>query len=117
MATTGAGPLRPQRSGQILAKDYENDWYYAKLEPVLKQLAIDAPDAKYDKKSLASLIWQLLQFQEDYLGRTALPPKPYPKLPMSLFENFAADGPLHLIALKCAQASAAGAPARCCVAA
>lgn len=98
-----ASDAREQRFGHIQQKDYENEWYYSKLEPVLKQLQQDVPDAKYDKRSLATLIWQLLQFMEDYLGRTALPPKPFPKLPMSLFENFAPDGPLYIIASKCAQ--------------
>lgn len=35
------------------------------------------------------------------LGLQALPPKPFPKLPVKLLEDVSPDGPLHLIASHC----------------
>jgi hypothetical protein len=53
------------------------DWYYKKLEAVLRQLQQDIPDAKYDQKSLAQLIAHLEQFMEDALGINVSSSPPY----------------------------------------
>lgn len=49
------------------------DAYLRKLEPVLQQLQKDIPEAKYDKKGLAQLVAQLLQFMEVALGINVSP--------------------------------------------
>ena len=37
---------------------------------MLKQLNNEVPDAKYDKKTLAQLLWTMQQFMEDCMGKT-----------------------------------------------
>lgn len=44
------------------------DAYLRKLEPVVHQLQKDIPEARYDKRGLAQLVAQLLQFMEIALG-------------------------------------------------
>eukprot|EP00775_Hariotina_reticulata_P005697 gene5697-5935_t len=77
-----------------------NDEYYAKLEPLVKALHEEVPDAKYDAKTLAYNLVQILHFQEAALGKDAMPPRPAPKLPIKLLTDPAVGGALHAIALK-----------------
>ncbi|CAL8469788.1 g9330 [Coccomyxa elongata] len=90
-----------RKSGSVQLSDYEADAYLRKLEPVLQQLQKDIPEAKYDKRGLAQLVAQLLQFMEVALGINALPPKPHPKIPAKLFRDYSPYGSLYSIAVKC----------------
>jgi HPt (histidine-containing phosphotransfer) domain-containing protein len=47
----------------------QNDEYYSKLEPLVKALHEEVPDAKYDAKTLAYTLVQILHFQEAALGK------------------------------------------------
>ncbi len=49
------------------------DAYLRKLEPVVQQLQKDIPEARYDKRSLAQMVAQLLQFTEVALGINVSP--------------------------------------------
>jgi hypothetical protein len=58
----------------------QNDGYYGMLDKVLKQLNDEVPDAKYDKKTLAQLLWTMQQFMEDAMGKT-VSSRPPPSAP------------------------------------
>ncbi|PNH03072.1 hypothetical protein TSOC_010894 [Tetrabaena socialis] len=47
--------------------------YLKKLELVVKELDEEVPDAGFDAKKLGSLVAQLMQFQEDTLGKEVYP--------------------------------------------
>lgn len=53
------------------------DAYLWRLEPVVQQLQKDIPEAKYDKRGLAQLVAQLLQFMEIALGINVSPAATY----------------------------------------
>ncbi|KAG2493874.1 hypothetical protein HYH03_007812 [Edaphochlamys debaryana] len=89
-----------KRSGKVLVKDYEDAEFLKKLEPVVQQLEEDCPDAGFDARTLAQLIAQLMQFQEDTLGKESNF-KRQPKLPAALLRDFAPKGALYVIAAKC----------------
>ncbi|GIL62401.1 hypothetical protein Vafri_16623, partial [Volvox africanus] len=89
-----------KRSGKVLPKDYEDAEYLRRLEPVVVQLDEDLPDAGFDAKKLATLVCQLMQFQEDTLGKESNF-KRQPKLPASLLRDFSPRGALYVIAAKC----------------
>eukprot|EP00878_Enallax_costatus_P033747 GHUV01037300.1.p1 GENE.GHUV01037300.1~~GHUV01037300.1.p1 ORF type:complete len:195 (+),score=40.87 GHUV01037300.1:480-1064(+) len=90
----------PVRRGQVQPKDYQNDEYYGKLQPLVAALAEEVPDAKYDAKQLAVMLIQILHFQEAALGKDAMPPRICPKLPIKLLTDPSVNGALHAIALK-----------------
>ena len=99
--------------------------YIRKITPVVQQLQEEFPDLKYDKRSVAQLVADVLQFMENALGAQArrisqlmnfkksrilsvvnwglytlqaLPPqKPFPKLPRKLFRNYDPQGSLYRI--------------------
>jgi hypothetical protein len=52
------------------SRHMQNDGYYALLDKVLKQLHEEVPDSKYDKKTLAQMLWTMQQFMEDCMGKT-----------------------------------------------
>ena len=47
----------------------QSELYLQQLDGVVSQLRADMPDSKVDRKGLATLIAQLLQFMEDALGK------------------------------------------------
>lgn len=47
----------------------QNDDYFKQLEPLVAALKETVPDAKYDGKALVFLLVQLLNFQDQALGR------------------------------------------------
>jgi hypothetical protein len=47
----------------------QDEAFLSQLDPVVEQLSVSVPDAKYDHKSLAHLIFQLRQFMEDVMGK------------------------------------------------
>jgi hypothetical protein len=47
----------------------QSEEYLQRLGPVLQKLAADLPDASYNEKSLAELVAQIQQFQEELLGK------------------------------------------------
>ena len=47
----------------------QSELYLQQLDGVVSQLRADMPDSKVDRKGLAMLIAQLLQFMEDALGK------------------------------------------------
>ena len=51
----------------------QSELFLQKLDSVVSQLQADMPDSKFDRKSLAILLAQLLQFMEDALGKEACP--------------------------------------------
>lgn len=57
-----------KRSGRVEPKDYLAIEFLTKLQPLIAQLNEDIPEAKYDARGLATIIPQILQFQEDALG-------------------------------------------------
>ncbi|GAB4819040.1 hypothetical protein N2152v2_006086 [Parachlorella kessleri] len=74
--------------------------YLQRLDRLVQRLNEDPAGWRFDRKSLAQLISGVQQFMEDALGIKAIY-KTVPKLPARLFRNFAADGPLYVIASEC----------------
>ena len=70
LSTLAPVPLWPLR--------LQDEQYLLKLDPIVAQLAQEVPDAKYDRKSLASLIMQLRQFMEDVMGKNVGFAQPLP---------------------------------------
>merc|ERR1712223_1161637 len=89
--------VQPKNSGGPITKFWEAPDTISALEHVKawlckhakKHVQSDPPTAK----SLSQLISQMLQFQEDALGKSAKNP-PFPRLPQRLFYDFTPDGPL-----------------------
>ncbi|KAK9813885.1 hypothetical protein WJX73_003291 [Symbiochloris irregularis] len=88
-------------SGNVKVADYEAEEYVASMEPVTARLKETFPDGKFDNKSTASFVAQLLQFMEDALGLKALPPRPCPKIPAKLLQDLSASGAVFTVAKKC----------------
>ncbi len=94
--------LEPKKTGGPIGKFWDSSEIVTSLEIVKgwlgkaakKYIASDPPTAKY----LAQLISQLIQFQDDHLGKGAKQP-PFLRLPMRHFYNFMPDGSLgHILA-------------------
>merc|ERR1719215_889219 len=89
--------LQPKNSGGPINKFWEAQETISALETVntwlkkhaKKHVQADPPTAK----SLAQLINQMLQFQEDALGKDGKN-SPFPRLPVRHFLDFTPDGPL-----------------------
>ncbi|KAK9817370.1 hypothetical protein WJX74_007089 [Apatococcus lobatus] len=86
------------KSGNVQAQEFQLESYIRKITPVVQQLQDEFPDLKYDKRTVAQLVADVLQFMENALGAQALPPqKPFPKLPRKLFRNYNPQGSLYRI--------------------
>merc|ERR1711899_395150 len=89
--------LQPKNSGGPITKFWDAPETIATLEHVKgwlckhakKHVQSDPPTAK----SLAQLVSQMIQFQEDYLGMKVNNP-PFTRLPIRHFLDFTPDGPL-----------------------
>eukprot|EP00898_Chlorokybus_atmophyticus_P002178 jgi/Chlat1/2961/Chrsp2S00363 len=79
----------------------QDEDYLNSLDPLVDQLQKTTGDTSLNRKSVAGLVMQLLQFQEDVLGRQAPDPKPFTKLPVKLFYNTKPSGPLYTLLAKC----------------
>ncbi|KAK7586057.1 hypothetical protein V9T40_003933 [Parthenolecanium corni] len=95
--------LNPKKDGGPNAKFFESPETINLLDAVRtwlqknckKHVQADPPT----NKSLASLIVQLIQFQEDNLGKNASKPTPLTRLPMKCFLDFRPGGALcHILA-------------------
>eukprot|EP00094_Tigriopus_californicus_P005291 TCALIF_05101-PA protein Name:"Similar to SMARCC2 SWI/SNF complex subunit SMARCC2 (Homo sapiens)" AED:0.04 eAED:0.04 QI:0/0.66/0.57/0.85/1/1/7/277/1078 len=98
----GKMAMEPKKNGGPVQKFWDAPEVIKALESVKswlsrnakKHVASDPPTAK----SLSQLISQMIQFQEDHLGKGAKSP-PFTRLPIRLFLNFLPDGPLcHILA-------------------
>lgn len=65
----GSKHAQPEKTHCFDSNLQQSEEYLTRLEPVVRQLKQDIPDAEYTRESLALLILQLLQFQEEALGR------------------------------------------------
>merc|ERR1711874_391615 len=94
---TKMASLQPKNSGGPITKFWEAPETVSALEHVKgwlckhakKHVQSDPPTAK----SLAQLVSQMIQFQEDYLGMKVNNP-PFTRLPIRHFLDFTPDGPL-----------------------
>merc|ERR1711962_576420 len=94
---TKMASLQPKNSGGPITKFWEAPETVSALEHVKgwlckhakKHVQSDPPTAK----SLAQLVSQMIQFQEDYLGKSVKSP-PFTRLPIRHFLDFTPDGPL-----------------------
>ena len=71
------GPPMITLPGRAAAGSLQRLWpaqgelFLPQLDGVVAQLQADVPDCKLDRKALATLLAQLMQFMEDALGRQA----------------------------------------------
>merc|ERR1711963_707986 len=94
---TKMASLQPKNSGGPISKFWDAPETITALEHVKgwlckhakKHVQSDPPTAK----SLAQLVSQMIQFQEDYLGKNAKNP-PFTRLPIRHFLDFTPEGPL-----------------------
>jgi len=94
--------LRKEFPHQSLKKHYESNDVTKKFEDIRLHLLKEGEDPTITNKILASIIYDLIVFQEKYLGIEApVSQRKYTKIPQKLFQDYAPGGAVCIMLQTC----------------